>query len=271
MVLKVADPETESVAGQATTTRIVLVLEYNGTRYHGFQFQLNKITVQEELEKALEKLTGEKIRVAGASRTDAGVHARGQVVSFQTGSSYPLATFITGLNYHLPRDIAVKAAHKVDSSFNVRHRAVSREYNYYILNSLTRSPVRHNYTYQVSGHLDIEAMNRVCQALIGQHDFVSFATGMGGEEKSTVRRVYRAEVKREGDTVIFNIVANAFLPHQVRNTVGALIRVGLGKMSVEEFCSIMEQKRPGLARPAAPARGLCLMRVNYMHPFEEET
>ncbi|MFC1987362.1 tRNA pseudouridine(38-40) synthase TruA [Chloroflexota bacterium] len=270
MVLNAVNPEVESVVSLATTTKLVLILEYNGTGYHGFQLQVNKPTVQGEIEKALEKLTGEKIRVMGASRTDAGVHASGQVISLRTRASHSLQTFVKGLNYYLPRDIAVKAAHRVGDSFSVRHQAVSREYNYCILNSLTRSPLRTPFSYLVTGYLDIEAMNQACQALIGRHDFASFASDIGAEIKSTVRRVYRAEVGRDGELIIFNMVANAFLPHQVRNTVGALIRVGLGKMSGDEFCSIMELKKHGLAGPTAPSCGLCLMQVNYPCPFEEE-
>ncbi len=270
MVLNTVNPEVESVVSLATATKLVLILEYNGTRYHGFQLQVNKPTIQEEIEKALEKLTGEKIRVMGASRTDTGVHARGQVISLRTRSSHSLQTFVKGLNYYLPRDIAVKAAHRVKDSFSVRHYAVSREYNYYILNSLTRSPFREGFSYLVSGHLDIDAMNQASQALIGEHDFASFTTGIGGEIKSTVRRVYRAEVRKDGKLAVFNMLASSFLPHQVRNTAGALIRVGLGKMSGNEFYSLMEAKTPGLAGPTAPANGLCLMQVNYPHSFEEE-
>ncbi|MBA7645575.1 tRNA pseudouridine synthase A [subsurface metagenome] len=254
----------------ATTTKMVLIMEYDGTHYHGFQLQANLPTIQGETEKALWKLTGERTRVMAASRTDAGVHAKGQVVSFRTRSPLPPPTFINGLNYYLPRDIAVKAAHRVDDSFNVRRGALSREYNYYILNSLTRSPIREGFSYLVTGHLDIEAMNQACQALIGEHDFASFASSILGNIKTTVRRVYRAEMERNGDMTIFNMVANSFLPHQVRNTVGALIRVGLGKMSVDEFHSLIEAKRPGLAGPTAPACGLCLMQVNYPRPFGGE-
>jgi len=245
-------------------------MEYNGTNYHGFQLQANLPTIQGETEKALRRLTGERIRVVTASRTDAGVHAMGQTVSFRTQSSLPPQTFINGLNYYLPRDIAVKAAYRVDDSFNVRRDALSREYNYYILNSLTRSPIREGFCYLVTDHLDIEAMNRACLALIGEHDFVSFASSLGAEIKSTVRTVYRAGVERGGELAIFNMVANSFLPHQVRNTVGALIRVGRGKMSVDEFHSIIGAKEPGLAWPTAPACGLCLMRVNYPQPFGGE-
>ncbi len=248
----------------------MLIVEYDGTRYHGFQLQPTLPTIQWEIEKALWGLTGERIRVMAASRTDAGVHAKGQVVSFRTESPLPPQTFVNGLNYYLSRDIAIKAAYKVDDSFNVRRDAISREYNYYILNSLTRSPIREGFSYFVRGYLDIEAMNQACQALIGEHDFISFASSMEIGTKNTVRRVYQAEMEKGGELVVFNIIANSFLTHQVRNTVGALIRVGLGRITVDEFCSIMKTKKPGLAGPTAPACGLCLMQVNYPYPFEEE-
>lgn len=238
-------------------------MEYDGTRYHGFQWQAGLPSVQGEVEEAVERLTGERCRVIAASRTDAGVHAQGQVVSFRTGSSLPIHAFVSGLNYYLPRDISVKAASKVDGSFNVRRDALSREYCYYILNSPTRSPIREAYSYLVASPLDIEAMNRACQALIGEHDFASFASCDGASIRSTVRCVSRAEVQRDGELVIFHMVANSFLPHQVRNTVGALIRVGLGKMDVDEFDSIIQARKWGMAGPTAPAHGLCLTRINY--------
>ena len=247
----------------ATTTNIVLIVEYDGTSYHGFQLQAGLPTIQRELETAIEGLTGERIRLMTASRTDAGVHAKGQVVSFRTGSAHSLETFVTGLNYYLPNDIVVKAAHRAEDSFNVRSHAVSREYNYYILNSSTRSPLRERFYHLVAGHLDIEAMNRAARALIGEHDFASFVTNSEAAARNTVKRVLRAEMRRDGDLVIFNMVANSFLMHQVRNTVGSLIRVGRGKMSVDEFCSILEAEKPCLAWPMAPAGGLCLMQVNY--------
>ncbi len=269
MVSTVVNPEVELVGSLATTTRIVLILEYDGTHYHGFQLQASLPTIQGAVEEALGKLTGEKTRVMAASRTDAGVHARRQVVNFQTGSSHPPQTFVNGLNYYLPRDIAVLTAHRVKDSFNVRRHAVSREYHYSILNSATRSPLREGWAYRLSGHLDINAMNQVSQALIGEHDFASFTSGIKVSLKSTVRRVYRAEISKNGELVIFHMVANSFLLHQVRNTVGSLIRVGLGKMRGDEFYSIMAMKQPGLAGPTAPASGLCLTQVNYLYPFED--
>ena len=270
MVISTVHSEVTSVGGLQTATKLVLVVEYNGTRYHGSQLQAGLPTIQGEMEKALEKLTAEKIRVMTASRTDSGVHARGQVVSFRTASPLPPQTFIKGLNYYLPGDIAVKAAHRVPDAFNVRRHAVSREYHYHILNSRTRSPLREGFAYRLAGNLDIEVMNQACQALIGEHDFASFTSGLGVESKSTVRRVQRAEMSREGELAVFNIVANAFLHHQVRNTIGALIRVGLGKMNCDQFYSIMDMKKLGLAGPMAPAGGLCLTRVSYPHPFKEE-
>jgi tRNA pseudouridine38-40 synthase len=247
-------------------TKIVLTLEYDGTNYHGFQWQAGLPSIQRELEKAIKRLTGERSRVMAASRTDAGVHARGQVVSFRTDSSLPAQKFINGLNYYLPRDIAVKAAYRVDDSFNVRRDAVSREYSYYILNSPTRSPMREGSSYFVTSPLDIEAANRAAKSLIGEHDLVSFASS-NGAIRSTVRHVFQAGFEREGELVIFNMVANSYLPHQVRNTVGVLLRVALGKMSATEFNSIIEAKKPGMAGPTAPACGLYLTRINYPdHP-----
>ena len=269
-MLTAVNQEVEPIVSMAMTTKVILIVEYDGTHYHGFQLQTGLSTIQGEMEKALQKLTGERTRLVVASRTDAGVHARGQVAAFRTRSTLPLQTFISGLNHYLPGDIAVKAAHRAGDSFNVRRRALSREYSYYILNSLTRSPLKKGLSYLVAEHLDIEAMNGACQALIGEHDFASFASSIGAEIRNTIRRVYRAEMERDGELVIFNMVANSFLPHQVRNTVGALIRVGSGKMSVAEFHSIIEAKKPGLAGPAAPACGLCLMQVNYTRPFEGE-
>jgi tRNA pseudouridine38-40 synthase len=253
----------------AEHTKMVLIMEYDGTNYYGFQLQASQPTVQGEIESALLKLTGEKVRVLAASRTDTGVHAKEQVVSFRTTSSLPERAFTGGLNHYLPDDIAVRDAFRVSDIFNVRRNAVSREYHYLILNRTARSPIQHRFVHHVPGKLDIAAMNKAGQCLIGVHDFASFATALESRIKSTVRRVYQADVIKEGDLATFHIIANAFLPHQVRNTVGALIRVGLGKMTADEFRSILEARTPGLAGPTAPAHGLCLMRVNYPHSWEE--
>ncbi|HEY40418.1 MAG TPA: tRNA pseudouridine(38-40) synthase TruA [Dehalococcoidia bacterium] len=247
-----------------------MVVEYDGTNYYGSQWQSGLPTIQSEMEKALRKLTGESVRVAMAGRTDAGVHARGQVVGFRTASALSTESFTNGLNYYLPRDIAVKSAYVADDSFDVRRSAVSRHYRYSILNTRTRSPLREAFACRINGNLDMLAMNRACRALTGEHDFASFASGIAGETKSTVRSVYRAEVSREGDLVVFDMVANAFVRHQMRSTAGCLVRIGLGRMSQDEFQRVVEAKKPGLAGPTLPACGLCLVGVEYPHPLEEE-
>jgi tRNA pseudouridine38-40 synthase len=251
-------------------TRVVLIIEYDGRRYYGSQLQVGIATIQGEIERAIEKLTCRRCRVGIASRTDAGVHAYGQVVSFRTDSPLPEQTFVMGMNYHLPMDIAVKAAYRVADSFDVRRDAISRQYNYRILNSSTRSPLWKDYAYLVVGHLNIAVMNEACKSIIGRHDFASFASRVGAEKKCTLRNVYRAEMERRGCTFVFNMTADSFLPHQVRNTVGLLIEVGLGRVNIGEFCDIMKAKTPGLARPAVPAHGLYLMKVDYPFSFGEE-
>jgi tRNA pseudouridine38-40 synthase len=224
--------------------------------------------VQDEVEKALLKLTGEKTRVVAASRTDTGVHAKGQVICFRTRSNFPPDTFVKGMNYYLPQDIAVRAAYRVCEGFHVQRDAVSREYYYYMFNSAVRSPLKRGYTYQVKGELDIESMNKASQVLIGEHDLASFVTEASRTViKSTFRKVFKAQVERKGKLVIFDITAKSFLPHQIRNTVGTLIRVGLGKIGIEDFQTIMEARRPGLAGPKVPAQGLYLMRITYPRPL----
>jgi tRNA pseudouridine38-40 synthase len=248
--------------------RVVLILEYKGTNYCGFQFQDNTSTIQSEIEKALVLLTGETVRVSGSSRTDSGVHATGQVVSFRTSSKIETGAFREGLNHYLPPDIAVKESYKVNMAFNVQKEAISRQYQYRILNCRTRSPLRNEFCYQVKAKLETVAMDRASKLLIGEHDLASFITSFRQSViKSTLREVYRAQVYREGDLVILDITARSFLPHQMRNTAGTLIRVGLGKLDIDEFKSIMEAKKPGLAGPTAPPQGLCLIRVNYPRPL----
>jgi len=247
--------------------KIVLVVEYDGRCYHGFQWQANLPTIQAELERAIQKVTGESGRVMAASRTDAGVHAKGQVVSFRTGSALSPYVFTRALNHYLPEDIAVKGACRVSPSFDVRRDALSREYDYRVLNGSTRSPLDRGFTYLVTGELNIEIMNEACQFLKGEHDFVSFAASLG-KIRSTVRNVYESGVTRDGNLVTFHMVANSFLPHQVRNTIGLLIRVGLGKVRLEQIHQIMDAKTWGLAGPTAPPYGLCLTKVNYPSNLE---
>jgi len=254
----------------AVAVRYALVVEYDGTHYYGLQLQANQPTIQSELEKALKALTGENIRIAASSRTDTGVHASGQVVSFKTTADLPVEAYIHGLNYHLPADIAVKAAYPVALDFNARRMATSREYTYTFISSRTRSPLTARYAHRITGELDTEAMNAACRRLLGTHDFASFASEIGDEPgKSTFRHVYRADVVKREHLTVFTIVANAFLRHPVRNTAGVLLQIGNGKMTITEFDNILEARQPGLAGPTLPASGLALVKVNYPLTFEE--
>ena len=245
------------------TRRLALRLEYEGTRYHGFQWQTKVPTVQGEIEQALQSLCGERIRVTGASRTDAGVHALGQVVSFLTHSALGVEAFVGGLNHFLPQDIAVRAAREARADFHARRDALGRVYRYSILQRATRSPLLQRYAARVSQALEGEAMHRAGQVLVGSHDFAGFAGPLEGPRKSTMRNLYRVEVKEEGELLNLEIEGNAFLPQQVRRMAGALVQVGLGKMGIEGLHALLDGAVKGTAGPLLPACGLCLVRVNY--------
>ena len=240
--------------------RLALVLEYEGSRYGGSQYQKNAPSIQGELEAALNKLTGENLRATFAGRTDAGVHARGQVASFVTGSRHEPEAFVRGLNRWLPADIAVQRALEVPLDFDVRRRARSREYRYLVLNSPVPSPLLQAFTWQVKEPLDAEVMQQAASSLVGRHDFAAFAPPVTG---STERTLHRCEVKARGRLLTVRVEADAFLPHQVRRTVGALVQVGRGRQSGSEFAALLSTPRPGVAGPTAPSQGLCLVRVNY--------
>lgn len=248
------------------SSKFILLIQYDGTRYHGFQWQLGLPTIQDELEQAIRRSCGQSSRVVAASRTDTGVHARGQVASFWTESRLDTMKLVKALNYYLPEDIAVKAAYEAGHDFNVRRDALSREYHYYILASNTRSPFSRRFASFVPRMPDIQAMNDGCELIKGEHDFISFASSMD-TSRSTLRSIYEAGVEKKGEFVVFRIVANSFLPHQVRSTVGLLVRLGLGKVRIGDFCDIMEARSLGLAGPVAPACGLCLTTVNYPEPL----
>jgi tRNA pseudouridine38-40 synthase len=245
--------------------QIVLLIAYDGTNYCGFQFQPSKPTIQGELENAIRKLTGESLRVAAASRTDSGVHALGQVVSFQTNSRLESRIFVDGLNYYLPCDIVVKKAVLFEGGLDVRRSALGREYFYLILNETSRSPFLRRFSFLVRQRLDCSAMSEASRWLIGKHDFASFISQP--QRLSTIREVHDAGVFHLKGKVIFYIKAGSFLPHQVRNIVGSLIEVGLGKMTAGDFHSIMLRAKAGLGGPTVPPAGLFLRRIYYKDNF----
>ncbi len=240
--------------------RIAVLLEYDGTAYRGSQYQENGPSIQEELEAAVSKLTGVRVRAAFAGRTDAGVHALGQVAVFDTRSDIPPAGFVGGLNHFLPQDIAVRDAREVLADFDPRRHARSRVYRYRIDNRPVRSPLERERAWHVPRSLDVAAMQRAARLLEGSHDFAAFA---GSYEGRTQRTLQRCEVTARCGRVAIEMEARAFLPHQVRRTAGPLVEVGLGRMTDEALVALLEQARPSSAGPAAPACGLYLVRIAY--------
>ena len=249
----------------ATPRTVTLVVEYDGTRYAGFQLQTNALTIQGELEQAIAQLTLAPARVHGAGRTDSGVHAQGQVVAFATSSLLPCETLARGLNHFLPQDIAVRAAYNVVPTFDPRRHACSRVYQYTLLSHSSRSPLRERYAYRVTDPLDDEAMRIALQSLEGEHDFAPLG-GPVAPGKSTMRNVLATRLWREDDLVLFQVEANAFLPHQMRRIGGLLVAVGTGRLSLEGVRAMMDGHYDpwSLGKVSTlPPQGLCLMKVNY--------
>ena len=245
---------------RATPRRLALVLEYDGGAYHGSQRQSNAPTVQEALETALTKLTGERLDTAFAGRTDAGVHAQGQVAAFTTASGLATDVFVRGLNAWLPAEIAVKRAVEAPVDFDPRRHATSRTYGYTIYNAPARSPLHRRRAWHILDTLECRAMQEAADSLVGKHDFAAFSRDEG---VSTIRCVHRCEVARRGPLVTLEIEANAFLRQQVRRIAGALVQVGCGRMDVSAFGALLRPAPPASAEPLAPAQGLCLLRVSY--------
>ena len=238
------------------------MLEYEGTAYAGFQSQANAPSVQTMVEQAIEALTGVRPRLRGAGRTDAGVHAIGQVAAFDTDSTLSVERVRGGLNAHLPDDIAVVAVYEAPEGFDPRRHALARVYRYTFQVGRARSPLRRRFVHAVTGPLDVAAMAQALAAIEGDHDYAAFA-GAVEAGKSTRRRIARTAVWREGAEVHVEIEGSAFLPQQVRRTAGALLRVGTGAMTTQAFTALADDGRPGEARWVLPARGLCLRAVRY--------
>jgi tRNA pseudouridine38-40 synthase len=242
--------------------RLALLLEYEGTRYAGSQFQKGQPTIQGTLEEAIRTVTGEESRAAFAGRTDAGVHARGQVAAFNTPSSLVNDALVAALNATLPGDIAVLSATEVEAAFDPRRDAQRRWYRYSILNTHSRSALKHRTTWHVPQPLNTEAMVCAAGMLPGRRDFAPFC-GAIEAGRSTVRSIFCASWIRRRAVLRFDVEGDAFLPQQVRRMTGALVRVGLGKMQQDEFAATLESGLHGASNHVAPAHGLCLMRVSY--------
>ena len=241
--------------------RYCAIVEYDGTDFLGYQIQASDRTVQGEIEKSLQKVTQSAIRIDGAGRTDAGVHATGQVIAFNATWKHSLEELQRALNATLPNDIVISDLKIVDQSFHPRFSALSRSYCYTVMNQPWVSVLQRRYAYHVKKKLDVVAISEASQFLIGSHDFASFGKPPQGE--NTVRQVTQAKWSINGNWLTFEITANAFLYRMVRTLVGTLIQVGLGRLAVDEIKDILEARDLTRSAPPAPAHGLCLVRVTY--------
>jgi len=241
---------------------IKLIIQYEGTRYAGWQFQKNAKSIQEVIQNAIRKITGEKANLIGSGRTDAGVHAEAQVANFRTRSGIPLKNLQMALNSALPDDIVISKMEEVGFRFNAQHDAKSKLYRYTIVNNDFVNPLLRRYAAKCFYKIDINLMGKAAKILVGRHDFTSFQT-MDGEEKGAIRTIEYIKFEKFEDIVYIYMKANGFLYNMARSIVGTLIEVGRGKFSLDCVKEILEKKDRRLSGPTMPAKGLCLVKVNY--------
>jgi tRNA pseudouridine38-40 synthase len=241
---------------------IKLTLQYDGSRYHGWQIQPGKRTIQGELVEAVSNLVGVRTYVHGASRTDAGVSALGQVALFEIDSPIPTENFPKAINGRLPRDIVVTSAEEMPWGFDLMSGVTSKLYRYTIYTGRHRPVLRLNQCWHISKMLDVEAMNQAAQLLVGKKDFKSFASAADRRDNS-VRTIFRCNVTAEDKWIYVDVEGDGFLYNMVRNIVGTLVEVGRGRWKLEKITEILEAKDRTAAGPLAPAQGLCLMWIKY--------
>jgi len=244
-------------------TFLKLTLEYDGTDFVGWQLQPNGRSVQEELEKGLARLCGEPVRVTGAGRTDAGVHARGQVASLRAPRELPLKAWTAGLNALLPDDMACVRAEAAPEGFDARRWARGKRYAYAMLVTAVRSPLERGRAWEIRRPLDVEAMRRAAPALLGVQDF-SALRAADCPARTTVREIRKLEIRQSGPRVDLVVEATAFLKHMVRNIVGTLVEVGHGRREAGSLMALLEGRDRTLAGPTAPPHGLVLDEVFYL-------
>lgn len=242
--------------------RICLTVAYDGTAYCGFQVQKNGRTIEGELNRALEELTGEEIRVTGASRTDAGVHGLCNRAVFDTASRIPGEKFSYALNQRLPEDIRVQKSEEVAADFHPRHCRSRKTYEYHIWNAAFPNPVKRLYAHFTYVPLDVEKMRRAAAYLVGEHDFASFCSA-GSQAETTVRTIYDLTVEKEGEEIVIRVTGSGFLYNMVRIIAGTLMEVGYGRMAPEKMKEILAAKDRAAAGPTAQACGLILTEICY--------
>ncbi len=246
--------------------RIALGVEYNGSGFYGWQRQREVASIQEHLEKALSKIANQPIEVICAGRTDAGVHGTGQVVHFDIGSERPLRAWTMGVNTHLPDKIAIRWAKQVDAEFHARFSATARRYRYIIYNHNLRPGILRKGLSHYHGNIDEALMHEAGQYLLGENDFSSFRA-VQCQSKSPWRNIHHLNVLRQGNFIIVDIKANAFVHHMVRNIVGTLLTVGKKEQKPEWVKWLLTQKDRTLASATAKAEGLYLVDVDYPEQF----
>jgi len=252
---------------------IKLLLEYDGTGYHGWQSQKSGGTIQDIVIEKIRSVTGEEVKLTGASRTDAGVHALGQVAVFGTASNLAADVIMRALNAKLPADIRIMETEETAEDFHPRYDAIRKSYFYIISEDRRHSAFLHRYIWYIHSTLDTERMAKAVSLVVGEHDFSSFR-GAGCGAKHPVRTVGAADITKfnemnfmtaifQGNFIKFRIEANAFLRHMVRNIAGTLVEVGKGNISVETFARVLQSRDRTIAGPTAPAQGLFLEKIVY--------
>lgn len=241
---------------------IKLTIEYDGKEYNGWQKQPNKLNIQGEIEKAIENVTGKQVDLIGSGRTDAGVHAFGQVANFKIDSEFPIEKMATAINSQLKKSICIKKAEDVPLEFHSRYNCHSKTYEYVIDNSEQGTAIYRNFTYHVFQKLDVNKMQEAASYLIGEHDFSSFKSS-GTSSKSSVRTIYSAKVMQKQNQIIIQLTGNGFLYNMVRIISGTLVDVGMKNIEPEEVKKILEAKNRQLAGKTLPPQGLFLIEVKY--------
>lgn len=243
--------------------RVRLTVAYDGTNYHGWQVQNNGITIESELNRCLTQLLGEPIEVIGASRTDAGVHALGNIAVFDTENPMPAEKISYALNQRLPEDIRIQHSEEVPTDWHPRHCESCKTYEYRIYCSEFPMPVKRLYAYFTYWSLDVNRMQEAASYLEGEHDFKSFCQ-TNAQVESTVRTIYSVEVEEQGKELVIRVCGNGFLYNMVRIIAGTLMEVGRGRMQPEDMVSILEARDRAAAGPTAPAHGLTLVKYEFV-------
>ena len=240
----------------------MLIVEYDGTAYAGWQVQPNGLSIQQVLEEALDRLLGEKVRLHSSGRTDAGVHAQGMVACFPTTKAIPLKAFTAGLNALLPPDIAIRDANEVPPGFNPRREATAKHYRYMLHIGPNRSPLSRDRVWHLRGPLDLSAMRSAAGHFVGDHDFAAFRAS-GCAAKTTFRSIRSLEINPDGEFVSIDVIGSGFLKNMVRIMVGTLVEVGLGRRPSDDIRMLLAGGDRQAAGITAPAQGLCLMKVYF--------